>query len=183
MKKILIKVLIGALCGAALIATIGILVGEFNDVISKAMGTMSLIIGFSIMGLIYTEIDEKTNYKLAVNVGMLFNAFILAFSILSIWVDLPIDERFYGTLYTIGAFVFWINILLLIKEVTKIISTLKVVTLALIVAFCILVVITIWYEIASGSIFYRLVSVLAIFSLLGTAVPALLVKLNTKENK
>ncbi len=183
MKKILIKVLIGSLCGAALIATIGIIAGSFNDVIGKAMATMSLIVGFSIWGLIYTNIDEKTNYKMAVDIGMIFNTFIFAFSVLTIWINLNIDDRFYTTIYTIASFIFWVNVLLLIKEATKVISYIKVAALAFIITFCIVFEITIWYSIDGDSIIYRLMAVLAIFSLLGTGVPALLLKLNEKENK
>lgn len=62
-KRIFFQILIGCLLGAAAIAVIAVLVGSFNDTLSRALGTIAMVAVHAILSFSYVSETEKQNKK------------------------------------------------------------------------------------------------------------------------
>ena len=91
MKKNMLKLLIGSIILAALIGIIGILIGDFNEEMSKALSTAFIIIGFSIVGIIYAQIEDNIKLKYLMPTGIAITIVYFAILIMDIWKLIQID--------------------------------------------------------------------------------------------
>lgn len=107
-KSLSIKVMIGSLIAAAGIAVVAVLVGSFNDVLSKALFTLFLITVHALASLGFVGVATgKDDSKLNIFNNTVFVIIVLSFitSIFGAWEVLPseIVAKLYGT-YFIGLF-------------------------------------------------------------------------------
>jgi len=108
-KKYFMRVVIASLIGAASIAVIAVLVGEFNDTLAKALFTLGLVAIHALASLTYLDSREKSHVseELAVFSNFMFGMIVLSFltSIFGVW-EL-FDGEVVGKLYlTYFIFVF-----------------------------------------------------------------------------
>jgi hypothetical protein len=89
LKSLFFKVLIGCLLAAAGVAVVAILVGEFNNVIAKAIMTIIMVAIHSAIALAFIENSERqhTNHSLPFFSNALFGIIALSFltSVLGTW--------------------------------------------------------------------------------------------------
>lgn len=90
LKKYSIRVMIGSLIAAAVLAVAVVLVGEFNDTFGKALGTIGLVTIHAFACLIYSEYMERTgksDSSLSFFQNTLFALIVLSqfTSVLAVW--------------------------------------------------------------------------------------------------
>ena len=95
LKKLSIKVMIGSLIAAALLAVLAVLAGEFNDVFGRALGTIGLVTVHALASLAYADNMEKSKNKngLGIFQNTIFALIVFSFftSVLGVWEVLPGD--------------------------------------------------------------------------------------------
>lgn len=62
-KRLFFQILIGCLVGAAAIAVVSVLVGSFNDVLARALGTIGLVALHALLSFSYISETEKRDKK------------------------------------------------------------------------------------------------------------------------
>lgn len=108
-KKLSVNVMIGSLIGAAGIAVLAILVGEFNDILWRALFTFLIVTGHALASLGFIENNTKKTgpSDLKVFTNTIFTLIILSFitAVFGAWELLPgeIVAKLYAT-YFIAAF-------------------------------------------------------------------------------
>lgn len=106
-KKLAIQVMIGSLIGAATIAVISVLTGEFNDTLSKALFTLGLVTLHALASLAYIDnTKKKYGEGLKFFSNTIFLILILSFftSVFGVWelFDGELVARLYGTYMVFG---------------------------------------------------------------------------------
>ena len=107
-KKFFIFCLIGGLIVSALVAAVIVIVGEFNEITSRVLGTLSMVILHSLISLLFIWNDEKKNTfdKLVFFIDVLFFLIVASFltSIFGIWkiVSESIILNLYQSYFVIG---------------------------------------------------------------------------------
>lgn len=107
LKKLFIKILIGSLIAAAAIAVAAVLVGSFNDILSRALYTLVIVAFHALVSLAYIQSNEKRQE--AQELGFFSNAvfliIILSFitSIFGVWnvFDSSLVEKLYQAYFII----------------------------------------------------------------------------------
>ena len=88
-KKLFIKVLIGSLLGAAGIAVVAVLAGEFNEILGKALFTLGLVAFHALAALGVIENNQKNNGDngLVFFINVIFAIIVLSFftSVFGVW--------------------------------------------------------------------------------------------------
>lgn len=87
-KKITIQIMIGSLVGAAVIAVIAVLIGDFSDTFQKALGTLLLVMVHSLACLAFVEQNSKSkNSEFKFFENAVFFIIVLSFftSIFGVW--------------------------------------------------------------------------------------------------
>ncbi|MGV8086843.1 MAG: hypothetical protein ACP5N1_04385 [Candidatus Woesearchaeota archaeon] len=107
-KKFFLYSLIGSLILSAVVAVITVLIGEFNEVSSRVLFTLLMVIVHSLISLIFIWDDERqhTFERLSLFINVLFILIVLSFltSIFGIW-KIILGEtvlRLYCTYFVIG---------------------------------------------------------------------------------
>ncbi len=108
LKKFFLYNLIGSLIIAALVAVVTVLVGEFNEVASKVLITLSMVMLHSLISLAFIWDDKRQNTFTRLNffINVLFIVIILSFltSLFGIWEIIPGDIvwQLYQTYFLFG---------------------------------------------------------------------------------
>lgn len=109
LKKLAINTMIGSLIGAAAIAVIAVLAGEFNDILGKALFTLLIVAVHAIVSLGFLDNKDKSqdDSGLKIFTNTIFILIVLSFvtAVFGIWELFPgsLVSRLYGT-YFIAAF-------------------------------------------------------------------------------
>ncbi|HEY5442200.1 MAG TPA: hypothetical protein VIJ68_01540 [Candidatus Saccharimonadales bacterium] len=109
LKKLAINTMVGSLIIAAVIAVIAVLVGEFNDIFSKALFTLLIVTLHALVCLGFLDSRGKTadTNDLKVFTDTIFVLIVFSFvtAVFGIWglFPVPLVSRLYGT-YFITAF-------------------------------------------------------------------------------
>lgn len=89
LKNLFMKIMIGCLIAAGAIAVFTVLSGQFNEVFSRALGTIGLIALHALASFVYIDINErrKANQEMTLFTNAVFVIIILSFitSIFGIW--------------------------------------------------------------------------------------------------
>ncbi len=107
-KKFFIFNLIGSLIISAIVAVITVLVGQFNEVASRVLFTLAMVVCHSLISLGFIWDDEKqsTFERLAFFTDALFILIVMSFvtSVFGIWKIIPLDmvENLYQTYFLLG---------------------------------------------------------------------------------
>ncbi|HLC77779.1 MAG TPA: hypothetical protein VJH92_01510 [Candidatus Nanoarchaeia archaeon] len=92
-KKFFLFNLIGGLIISALVAVITVLFGEFNELTGRVLFTLLMVIGHSLISLVFIWDDEKQNTfdRLAFFINVIFVFIVISFltSIFGIWKVIP----------------------------------------------------------------------------------------------
>ena len=108
-KKLVVNVMIGSLIGAAAIAVAAVLIGEFNDILGKALITLIVVMIHALASLGFLDSKSKKNNpsELVVFTNTIFVLIVLSFvsSIFGIWelISGTVLTKLYAT-YFITAF-------------------------------------------------------------------------------
>lgn len=95
LKKLAIRVMIGSLIAAAGLAVVSVLVGEFNDMFARALGTIGIVTVHALACIGYADNMEKSKNKMGIGLGFFQNSMlaliILSFftAVFGIWELLP----------------------------------------------------------------------------------------------
>lgn len=93
LKKVFIFGLIASLIISALVAVVTVIIGEFHEVTSKVLWTLSMVVVHSLISLLFIWRDEKTDSikKLSMFMDILFVLIVISFltSIFGIWKIIP----------------------------------------------------------------------------------------------
>ncbi|MFA6515372.1 MAG: hypothetical protein WCT42_03885 [Candidatus Paceibacterota bacterium] len=116
-KKFFLNVLIGSLIMAAIVAVIAVLTGDFNDVMSKAMFTLLMVVIHSTISLFFIHEEEKTSILKGLSFisNVLFMLVVISFitSICGVW-DMFAGKtilHLYGTYVTLFFSLLYIDVL------------------------------------------------------------------------
>lgn len=107
-KKFFLFTLIGSLVVSALVAVVTILVGEFNEIASRVMLTLCMVILHSLISLFFIWDNDRQNTfeRLAFFINTLFTLIVISFitSIFGIWKILPSEfvTNLYQTYFLLG---------------------------------------------------------------------------------
>ena len=189
-KKLVVNVMIGSLIGAAAIAVAAVLIGEFNDILGKALITLIVVMIHALASLWFLEKKKKKKNpgELVVFTNTIFVLIVLSFvsSIFGIWelISGTVLTKLYAT-YFITAFAVSHGEILykvtgLDKKIDKIIYSNFVL---MFVVFALLLPV-IW---ASGAadfpdFYYRLLSAAAIIDTTLTVLVAIFYKLYAQKH-
>jgi hypothetical protein len=100
LKDIAVKVMIASLVGASAIAVIAVLVGNFNDTLTKALLTLFLAMLHSIASLGYIDMSNKSKGDtLALFGNIIFGLLVSSFFVSLLWTWEVIDEAIGAKLY------------------------------------------------------------------------------------
>lgn len=108
-KKLVVNVMIGSLIGAAAIAVAAVLIGEFNDILGKALITLIVVMihALASLGFLDSKSKKKNPGELVVFTNTIFVLIVLSFvsSIFGIWelISGTVLTKLYAT-YFITAF-------------------------------------------------------------------------------
>jgi hypothetical protein len=107
-KRFFLYNLIGSLVVAAIVAVITVLIGDFNEITARVLGTLAMVILHSLVSLTFIWDNEKQNTfeRLSFFINTLFILIVLSFitSILGIWKILPGEtvRHLYQTYFVVG---------------------------------------------------------------------------------
>ena len=96
-KDAFIKVIIGGVVGAAGIAVVAVLIGEFNDTLGRALLTLALVTIHALVSLSYMERkDANGNMDFSVFSNVIFSMIVMSFfsSIALAWGAIDIEQTF-----------------------------------------------------------------------------------------
>lgn len=107
LKKSAIQIMLASLIGAAGIAVFAVLIGEFNDVLGKALLTLFLVTLHALLSLAYIDHSSKrTSQTLTFFSNTIFVLLVLSFitSVFGVWGLFPGEMvgRLYGTYFVIA---------------------------------------------------------------------------------
>lgn len=108
LKKLAIYTMIGSLIGAASIAVIAVLIGEFNDILGKALFTLLIVTMHALVCLGFIDNRAKANNAddLTFFTNTLFVLIVLSFltSVFGTWELLsgPLVVKLYGTYFIVA---------------------------------------------------------------------------------
>jgi hypothetical protein len=108
LKRMAINVMIGSLIGAAGIAVVAILVGEFNDVLGRALFTLGIVTLHALVCLAFLDRRGKLSDpdELQVFTNTIFILIVLSFitAVFGIWELLPgeVIAKLYGTYFIVA---------------------------------------------------------------------------------
>jgi len=107
-KKFFLFTLIGSLIISTLVAVVTVLIGEFNEVSSKVLFTLGMVIVHSLisLGFIWDNDRQNTFERLSFFINVLFLLIVISFitSILGIWKIIPAETvgDLYQTYFVLG---------------------------------------------------------------------------------
>ena len=113
MKKIILKIMLGAIIVEALLVSLFILLGNFDTVSWRAMGSVAIIFAYSIPCLFYSKVYDHEQYKYIAFCGSGLACVSALLYILRIWEFISFDDflmNFNGTLSSLIwmlAFICW----------------------------------------------------------------------------
>ena len=108
LKKLAINTMIGSLIGAAAIAVIAVLVGEFNDILGKALFTLLIVTLHALVCLGFLDSKAKTSNAddLTFFTNTIFVLIVFSFvtAVFGIWDLIPesLIARLYGTYFIVA---------------------------------------------------------------------------------
>lgn len=189
MKKIILKLLVGALCLSALIGIAIILFGTFEEIESKILLTTILIFGYSIPGLCSSTIYEKDKLRLFSILGILIALIACLYMIGLLWEILEFDLFSldqWKIIFSLN-FLCWssghISLILLINNKNKLVSLFKTITVICSVIIDIMIFILVWNILEPSDFYHKLMWILGILITLGTIGTPILNKIyKSKEN-
>jgi hypothetical protein len=103
-----INIMVGSLVGAAAIAVVAVLVGQFNDVLGKALFTLGIVTLHALVSLAFIERRSKVSDldDLKVFTNTIFVLIVLSFitAVFGVWQLLPAETvaRLYGTYFVVA---------------------------------------------------------------------------------
>lgn len=189
-KKHVINVMIGSLVGAAAIAVAAVLIGEFNDILSKSLFTLVVVMVHALASLGFLDSKTKKNNsdELIIFTNTIFILIVLSFvsSIFGIWgiFSGSLLVKLYSTYFITAFAVSHGEILYKASGVDKKINSMihaNYVFMCLVVG---LILAVIWVgEVESfPSMYYRLLSAAAIIDTTLTVLIAILYKLHLQKH-
>lgn len=188
-KKLFINILVGSLIGAAGIAVIAVLAGEFSEILGRALFTLSLVAVHALAALAYIDRSSKQNAaeNLTFFNNTVFVLVVLSFftSVFGVWELLP--DNIVGKLYlTYGVALFAsLHGELLAKTTGNETKTNNIVyaNYALMAAVILLILPLIWLtDFEFGDFYYRLLSAAAIVDATLTILAVIFHKLYLQKN-
>lgn len=108
LKKLSINTMIGSLIGAAVIAVVAVLVGEFNDVLGKALFTLLIVTLHALVCLGFIDSKSKANnpddLKFFTNTIFVLIVFSFITAVFGVWELFPgeLISRLYGTYFIVA---------------------------------------------------------------------------------
>src|SRR4051812_22650256 len=108
LKKLAINVMIGSLIGAAAVAVIAVLVGQFNDTLGKALFTLLTVTlhALACLGFLDSRTKADKTEELNFFTNTIFVLIVLSFvtAVFGIWELFPagLVGRLYGTYFVIA---------------------------------------------------------------------------------
>lgn len=168
MKKNVLKVMLGSVIGEAILVCLFILIGSFDSIAVKSMGSIAIIFTFSIPCLFYAGIYDNNKYKNIAITGTVLagiTAFICILGVLEIteWNEVLIKSvSIFTVLVWALALISWV---LSYNSINNIIKTFKSITISLTSIFSIFVILIILAEDFPdgflGRLFYVIIVLLA----------------------
>ena len=187
-RKLSIQVMIASLIGAAVIAVVAILLGEFNDILGKALFTLGIVALHSLCSLSYVESKKRNNIaELSIFNNTIFILIVLSFftSIFGIWelFTAVIVGQLYGTYFVVGFAAIHAEILNNAKSKEALIDRLISINYFFMALVIILIMPLIWFSNNDfGDFYFRLLAASSVVDATLTILVVILQKLYLQKH-
>lgn len=168
MKKNILKVILGSIILEAVLVCVFILIGNFDTLAWRALGSVGIIIGYSIPCLFYSKIYDDEKYKYIAICGTTITCITVLISILRLW-DLIGDggdflENLLGSFNVIIWLLVLISSLLSFKSGKKLLNIFKYISIYLMVLLALFINVIIWTETFPEGFLSRLYYILIVLT-------------------
>ena len=184
MKKGILKIMLGSVILEAILVCIFILVGSFDDVTWKSLGSVGIIFGYSIPCLFYSKIYDDEKYKYIAISGASVVCVSALISILGLW-DLISEGEFLGKIVETFNVIIWmlafISWILSYISVNSLLNLFKKVSISLISLLSFFITIIIWTDSFPEGFLARLYYVLIVLTVGSFICTLILTRIYKKE--
>lgn len=172
MKKVILKVIIGTIILETILVCFFILLGDFNEVSLKSMGSLAIILECSIPCLVYAKIYDNPKYKIISTIGAIISSISAIILILMLWTDLK-NEIIAKSVVTLQDFM-WILVpiskLLSYNSEGRVINILKKISICAWSVLSIFVLVIIWLEKFPEGFVARLFWIITVLAVAGNVI-------------
>jgi tetrahydromethanopterin S-methyltransferase subunit B len=188
LKRAFFQILIGCLIGAASIAVIAVLIGSFNDILSRALWTIAMVALHAIISLSYLSDVEKREKNKCEHMSEFFSNIVFGLIVLSfitavfaIWqlLDGSLTLKFY-LLYGILLFAtLHADLLYRIRKIDNKIDNLVTANYIFIIIVVVMLTVDVFFDSTAelGDMFYRVLAAAAIIDATMTLTAGVMYKL------
>ena len=184
MKKGILKIMLGSVILEAILVCIFILVGSFDNVTWKSLGSVGIIFGYSIPCLFYSKIYDDEKYKYIAISGASVACVSALISILDLW-NLISEGEFLGKVVETFNVIIWmlafISWILSYISVNSLLNLFKKISISLISLLSFFITIIIWTESFPKGFLARLYYVLIVLTVGSFICTLILTKIYKKE--
>ena len=183
MKKNVLKIMLGSVILEVILVCLFILIGIFDDMAWRSLGSVAIIFGYSIPCLFYSKIYDNERYKFIATSGAIVVCISALISILWLWnfidnseILIEIVATFNVIIYTL-AFVSW---LLSYVSVNNLLKSFKEISISLITVLSFFNIIIIWSSFPEDFLL-RLYYVLSVLTIGSSICTLILIQIYKKE--
>ncbi len=183
MKKTILKVMLGTIILEVVLVCLFILIGNFDSVTLSALGSVSIIFGYSIPCLFYSKIYDDEKYKYIAISGASLACLSALISILNLWNLINWGELLSQITATVNVIVWMLALvswILSYVSVNNLFNLFKKVSISLITILSLFIIVITWSSYPAGFL-SRLYYVLVVLTAGSFICTLILTKIYQKE--
>lgn len=184
MRKNVLKIMLGSIIAEAILVCIFILIGNFDTLSWRALGSVGIIFFYSIPCLCFAKIYENENYKIIAIGGAIISCISALIIILGIW-ELITETTFLSKILFTFNDIIWtlaiISCILPIPSVNGLLSVFKKISISLTILLSIFIAIIILTEKFPENFLLRLYWVIIVLTVGSWICISVLTRIYKKE--